>query len=157
MKCFEAFIRQNALLGVFVPKMESEIASRASSLKPAEVACVARAFALNIATPTTVISPLPDKLVSFVNVQVEPLGLAEWAAFQDALRTRHCEPLLSRAHAPNEARGHRFVPDLKYRYLAEAAVWSLSHEGSRTDFRGLSLRASCRFCLCGWDHDGQCG
>ena len=72
-------------------KMESEIANRASSLKSAEAACVARAFALNIATPTTVISPLPDMLVSFVNVQVEPLGLAEWAAFQDALRTR---PLL---------------------------------------------------------------
>ena len=29
VKYFEAFIRQNALLGVFVPKMESEIASRA--------------------------------------------------------------------------------------------------------------------------------
>ena len=91
VKCFEAFIRQYALLGDFVPKMESEIANRASSLKSAEAACVARAFALNIATPTTVISPLPDMLVSFVNVQVEPLGLAEWAAFQDALRTR---PLL---------------------------------------------------------------
>lgn len=103
VKCFEAFIRQNALLGDFVPKMESEIASRASSLKPAEAACVARAFALNIATPTTVISPLPDMLASFVNVQVEPLGLAEWAAFQDALPARHCEPLLSRAREAGAA------------------------------------------------------
>ena len=28
-------------------------------------------------------------VASFANVQVEPLGLAEWAAFQDALRTLH--------------------------------------------------------------------
>ena len=36
VKCFEAFIRRNALLGDFVPKMEGEFASRASSLMPAE-------------------------------------------------------------------------------------------------------------------------
>ena len=62
VKCFEAFIRRNALLGDFVPKMEGEIASRASSPMPAEAACIARAFALNIATLTAVISHLPDML-----------------------------------------------------------------------------------------------